>query len=843
MSNLERLQDAFLKADALAQQGDQQAREDARAFAAEIRRLQQSGGTKSGPQIMPNVNRGIAESVGGMVDLLNPFDGDEFGFSTGSAVDGMTRGMEAMGVNVAQGEPQGAIEAAARGGGNAAGALVPVAKLLQAAKNAGGMFGALADDASAALNTWMGSGAEVAAGALSRGAEQAADDAGAPEWVGDTAAILAPMSVPAVATAAREGGRVVSSTPTARIARGLVRSVAPMSEAGASEMARTRLHELAGGEDRARELGAMISRDDVIGRTPAQQTNDPNLLGLEQAVADENPVIREELSAGRDASRASAQNQISDMGGDVADARRFFDQRLEQSTQSRAERINRVLENAKPQEPGQTETANSRQLTGRLKSELDGARSEESSLWAAVPKEVQVGTSRAREVAKQWEAELGRAGRGDMPNLARNLLLSESGYGDLESAQEVHRLYSKLRETARNARAGTQQRATLARVADDIAAAILEDMDAVEAVSKPLADARAYTKWMAETFDQGAVGRILRRTNAGDEQIAPDAALARTVGRGGAQGFSDDVDIRAASPQAGENVSDYLRGQFNERILKPNGDFDRNGALRWMRDNRELLSRYPELQKDMQQAIRSSESAEAFAARSEARAKAGSSALVEFGRGQDTQAAASVLGADDPARAAQSVMATARKDKTGKAVAGVKAAFTDFLVAKAGTAEGLSGGRLVALLKDRKANAALRRVFKPDEFKRLEEIASALASLDTAAMDVGGVINTPANRIIDTVVRIQAARLGGNQGGGSMGGSLQTANIAVENARRALQGMTNARARQILTDAVQDPELMRALLFQPKSATLPPQIRSKLAPYLVGAGAAQASEQ
>ena len=40
MSDLDRLQDAFMKADALAQQGDEQAKADATLFAQEIRRLQ-----------------------------------------------------------------------------------------------------------------------------------------------------------------------------------------------------------------------------------------------------------------------------------------------------------------------------------------------------------------------------------------------------------------------------------------------------------------------------------------------------------------------------------------------------------------------------------------------------------------------------------------------------------------------------------------------------------------------------------------------------------------------------------------------------------------------------------
>lgn len=792
---------------------------------------------------MGNVNRGIAETTGGLVDLFNPFDGDEFGFSTGSAVDGITNAMRAGGVRVEQDEPSDPLMAFARGSGNAAGALVPVTKLIQAARSVGGSIGAIADDAYNALASLRGTAAEITAGGLSGSAAQSAKEAGAPEWVQNTAAVAAPMAIPATAAAVGSASRLAGKTPAGRVARGVVAAVAPMSERGARQVARDRLHSLAGGEDRARELGNAISENDIIGRTPAQQTNDPNLLGLEEAVADANPVVRERIRAQTDASRAAGQNAIADLGpGEIADARRFFDQRLEQAAASRLQRVERVLQSAQPRGSTNAETRNSTEVVEQLRRELDDAAAEERQLWAALPKSVTVPTSDAKAVARQWEQELGKAGAGDMPALARRFLI-DGGYNDLESAGEVHRLYSKLRETARNARAGTQTRPTLAKVADDIADAILRDMDTVATVSRPLSDARNMTRQNAELFDQGAVGRILRRTNQGDEQIAPETSLARTIGRGGAQAVADDISIRNAAPGSAENTSDFLRGEFANRLVDASGNFSRPAAARWMRDNQELLARYPNLRNEMRQAMSNAERAEVFAARSEIRAKTGGKDLVEFGRGQDSQAAASILGADNPAKAARGIAATARKDQTGRALSGVKRAFTDFLIGKANTAEGISGAKLKAVLSDRNTRVALRQFFDASELNRLTKVADALATLDTPAMSVGGVIDTPANRIIDLVVRTQAARLGGSGGGGSMGGSLQTANIAVNNAQRALNNLTNSRARQMLVDAVQDPALMRALLHEPKAAELPDRVRSRLAPYLTGAAASERTEQ
>ena len=68
MSELDRLQDGFMKADALAQQGDDQARADAALFAQEIRRIQSEGQPEVDESFvgeegfMAQLNRGIAET-------------------------------------------------------------------------------------------------------------------------------------------------------------------------------------------------------------------------------------------------------------------------------------------------------------------------------------------------------------------------------------------------------------------------------------------------------------------------------------------------------------------------------------------------------------------------------------------------------------------------------------------------------------------------------------------------------------------------------------------------------------------------------------------------------------
>lgn len=817
-----------------------------------------------GPQegFMGQVNRGIANTLGGAVDFLNPFDNEvwqDTPLGMGSARDGLATGMRAIGARVADEDPQTVVGGFGRGMGQAAGALPTAAAGLAALARAGGPVGAAAREAYQVLMTRTGMATEALAGGISEGAAEVVEQRGGDELAQNVARVVSPFGIPAAAAAGRGAVNLASRTPTgtalnvaARAGRGLVRSFAPMTEQGAFQVSRERMIELAGGEERAAEIGRRINPQDELRRTPAQQTGDPNLIGLERAAADESPAIRDRLAERATDTRQTAQGAIAEMGGDVRDARAFFDARLREFSTAMDERIDRVIAGADARigaaGPRNTEIGNSEAMVTRLKQELQSQKLIEDQKWAAVPETVVVTPGNARETARAFVQSLGRSRADDMPDIARRLLVDDGGYGDEVSASELHGLYSKLRETARNARAGTNTRPNLARVADEIADAILRDLDSIESTSTELGatlnEARAFSAALHDKFDKGAVGRILQRTVDGDEAIAPEAALARTVGRGGAQAVADDRQIQKATPRAAGEVADYLRGRFADSIVSPTGEFNRAGAAAWLRQNRELLTRYPGLREEFTGALRSREAADTFAARAAVREKAAAQgAVAEFNRGQDQKAVLSILGADNPAQAARSVAATARKDTTGKAFAGVKGAFTDFLIGKADTADGLSGRQLQALLRDSNTQAAMRQIFPGDEFTRIKRIADELATLDIPAADVGGVIDSPGNRLLQYVVRVAAARQGGEMGGGSLGGSMQTANIATERAQAILRNLTNARAREMLMAAVEDPALFRALLVEPKGYQLPPAAARSLAPYLVaGAGNVLANE-
>ena len=278
-----------------------------------------------------------------------------------------------------------------------------------------------------------------------------------------------------------------------------------------------------------------------------------------------------------------------------------------------------------------------------------------------------------------------------------------------------------------------------------------------------------------------------------------------------------------------------MRGDFADAIYTPEGKFSPARARGWLRTNREVLQRrYPELLDETRQALRGRTQAAAFAARAKIRAQFDDgSPTGRIASGSPEKAVSSIITATSPAREAARVVNAARKDTTGKALAGVKGAFADYLVGKAETRNGLSGEELFGLISEKKTNQALRRVFSPKEFANLARVARELRKLDAQRSNTSEVLNSPANQLIETIARIAAVKAAGNMHSGGAGESLQIANMASGRAKRFLQRLTNDRARQILVDAIEDPELMKVLLGRPSGLNAP-KIERVMSRYLIG---------
>lgn len=822
--------------------------------AATVEEIAQSmniaGGSADKFPLMSQLNAGIAGSVGGLVDFINPFDAQ-----TGSARTGLTNVMERGGIEVAQGEPQTVGQAFMRGTGEAAGALIPIAGGLQAARTGSGIAANIADDAFRAITTTGGAVLEAAAGGASEAARFETERRGGGEVAQNVAAVLAPAAaIPGAIAAGQTAARYLPSAVGARqLTRNVAAAVAPYTQSGANEVARRRVQELAGGPERAAELARRIEPESEFGLTPAQQTNDPNMLAIEQTAASQDPNLRARLESGMEQSQAAGREAVDGMGGNVQDARDFFTTRRREFKTQIDQRAQDAIEAADARlarsGPSRSESENSLIVMDEIDKALTTSLADEKALWDRVPVTAQVGTSVSKSRAQTILEETPRAQQNDVPRVLRDLLASEDGFGDVETVREMHGLYSELRRIARSAMAGNDQNKNMARIANNVAEGILEDLGAVDgatAIGRQINEARAFSSALHETYDRGAVGRLLKRTIDGDTAIDPELALNRSVGRAGAQAAVSARQMEEATGtfRTTEAITDYVRDRFTRAAVSATGEFTRGSAAKFMRDNAELMKRYPELRGELDAAVRQREGADAFAARIETRVKAlndaKKSATTAFLGGAPDRAIKAVLDAQIPAQAARRLANEARKDPSGQALAGVKAAFSDHLIQGEFT-----GRQLQQRLSEPKFRSALQQVFSSAEIGRMQRIATEMAKLDAAranAPSIGSNLSgaKPA-KVIEYLARVVAARQGAAMGG-SGGGSLQTAQMASARARDFMNSIVSDKASELLARAVEDPDLFRSLLVDTSSVRLEEQAIPRILPYLIGTSAAVATE-
>jgi hypothetical protein len=429
-------------------------------------------------------------------------------------------------------------------------------------------------------------------------------------------------------------------------------------------------------------------------------------------------------------------------------------------------------------------------------------------------------------VARRYE---GGPQADDIPTEARQFLGRDSNLslGENAPAQRLFQLYSKLRQTARNARGGENPSRNKARIADDLADAILKDIDSADVgdVSSPYRAAITYSRELNQKFTQGTVGDVLGLKARGGPAMSPGVTLERTIGRGGPQAAISADELRTAvgnSPDAEKAARDYLRGRF-QRFAVTDGGVNDKAAARFLRENDELLDRFPDLKRQITEVAKSARFADNARAEVEAGIKeAGATPVGRFADeskrryGREFE---NILSNPDAPAAASQIAQAARNDPTGAASRGLKDAAYRYLM-KHGQEMPLR--HISRVMGDDRSGAAIRSILDNKELARVAQMMrayeSVLKSGDVRPAE-GGVISDLPNTILDTIARVQAAKFGGARGGGTMGGSLQTAQIATSGVRGLLRRLTNDKAEQLLFDAIEDPDLMKSLLI---SAGTPP---------------------
>ena len=104
-------------------------------------------------------------------------------------------------------------------------------------------------------------------------------------------------------------------------------------------------------------------------------------------------------------------------------------------------------------------------------------------------------------------------------------------------------------------------------------------------------------------------------------------------------------------------------------------------------------------------------------------------------------------------------------------------------------------------------------MFNAEEMSQLTDVAQKMSSLQlqSSISPLTNVTDDRAGFIIEKIAQVIGAKVGAKLSG-TAGGSIQSASIGSTVARKFLNDLTVDKARQLLIDAVRDPDLMVTLL-------------------------------
>lgn len=803
------------------------------------------------------MNRAIAETLGAPVDIaagaLNlipgvdiqqPFLGSE----------SIKRGMEAIGIDIPEeGErPETVAEYVGTGIGEVSSLLIPFGGAAKLVSKGAGLTGRIAKSI---YTSMVKHPALTITGEISAGA-----GAGAGRFVGEEQFPDRPLVRPLAEISGGVAGALVPTaalhTPAAlafRAGRGLVRKAGlPFTEAGAKFRAGQFLKKQVTEAD----IAAGRAIEPTIGELPPiVATGEKRLMALLKQIRDADPTTDSETIEQISKSIFKLEQELRSFGyGAPEILRETTRKRIASLELKMDERVLRATDNAQRKLEALPIAERKAQESVIVRNELHKVMQSESAIvkekWADVPKQLKVGFDKSKQAYKNIIADLSKAEKGDIPEILKSSFLAKKGKEITKrvvdftgkkitiieeqtttTLKEMQGLRSKLLEEARIARAGNKW--NTARIADDVADSILDDLGAIaESAATPegeaLSTAIAATRQFKSRFQQGIVGKMLGFQRTGAPTISPDLALDISIGRMGARG-AIDIDKITVTPEAIMATERYLGRSFADYTTsKGTREFNPSKAQQWVKNNEAILDKFPNLRAKMQDATEAQNLATQTKTLMEARKarlqdpKISTSAnflRTDIGKEVDT-----ILKSDNPARMTKELVRQARKDPTGESLDGLRGSFIDNMLEKSSIGpynelgeQTLSGRVMLANINKNKGT--LREVFSQEQIVRMERIAGELAKLEQAESIRGAGIEINLDDIASNMLRL-VSRIGGAQIGRVLarmtgGGTVQTPGIVSERFKNFATRLTKDRAFQLVHDAViaKDGQLLRALLL------------------------------
>jgi len=597
------------------------------------------------------------------------------------------------------------------------------------------------------------------------------------------------------------------------------------------------------------EAAAKMEGSTISGLSPARQSGEAGLIGVEDAARRANPALEKQFSEAEKRSREILSREAAGIGEGVSasKATEFVGGRRDALVQKLNDSV-RVAEQ-KAQQQIDALGSNLREsevaviVRDQLESALSSWRAQEKVLYESI-KNAGLTTAGTKNRFKEIVSSTPKAQQDDIPQIAIELLGKKTGLKNIESVRELQGLRSKLLEESRKSRAAGEY--NKARIADDLADAVLDDMGAQAGnlrgeTGEGLRKALDFSRQLNQTFRQGNVGRVLGTLRTGDDKIAAELTIRSTVGGGNISGSVAARELMQAAPESAAGIREYVVQSFNKAAIK-DGALNQQAAQKFLRENADILDNFPDVRQSITDAIGSTATLASKQARAERVTNAlfskQKSATAEYLGAPVDKEFARIVASNDPMKLAGELRKVTAKDASGDALKGLKTGTVEYLFSKAASGADdagnaiVSGNKLKQLLKDSRTGGAVANILNPDEMKYLRQVADELAALERKGTNITTIIDAPMpNRLMTIGARIVGAKTGAKFGGGNAGASLQAAQIGSANAKEYLNRFMQDKAEELIIQSLHDKKLRELLMMDISTTAKQVEVAKKLSDW------------
>jgi hypothetical protein len=611
-----------------------------------------------------------------------------------------------------------------------------------------------------------------------------------------------------------------------RITNYAKKSIFPYTKTGGKVKAAQRLRTLAETvnieETIAREQSKVLQDAKI---SPAKLSGDRHMLALEKAVLKDDPELYHEFKMDQANVNALARKEVEELGGSVPieQTQAYLQGRVDHIkkliNQSVTNAVTKSQRSMETLAPSQRRKVANQVVSKQIDDALTKSRAVEKEAWESVDKTAKSTTANLKQAFASHLRDRTKASDPDeIPSYAVTMLgklkngtLQGGKYKPEETVKELTSFRSRLLNNIRVEKAKDAPNWNKVRILNDLQDSVLKDIESSTS-SNQVMEALTISRELNERFSGGVMNAIMGHEKTGGK-LASELTLEAI--KKGPKAAVEINRILAASPKSLDAVEEYVKIQIAQSNVVKNGRINLPAAKKYMIDNEDVMDIFPDLKRAMNHAIGAEERAVGMTATAAKRMKGVESSM------------AGKLAASKPGRVLTEIMSSPNPDVAMKKIVsqsnnrgreGLKNDIADYLLGKSKTGQFdeigspvLSGRKFANELKINEK--VFSKALSKDEMKRLNIIAETMIKNEgiKELPDVGGVIE--ANRTpLSWALEVVAVRAGSKMGAGTHGAALKTAQMAGNVSRKILGDIDTGRARQLIKDAIQDPELFKALI-------------------------------